>query len=59
MVFDFEMKDNVIFSEMPGSSCMDLSIVGAGLVWYLTDFRVEQVSLVACQLLQAESRDQF
>ena len=36
-------------SEMPGSTHMDLSLVGAGLVWFLADLRLEQVSLVACQ----------
>ena len=47
-------------SEMPGSSCMDLSLVGAGLVWFLADLRLEQVSLVwLANFLQVEAHDQF
>ena len=33
-------------AEMSGSGCMDLSLVGAALIWFLTGFRLEQVCMI-------------
>ena len=53
--FVLQIKDGDI-SEMPGSSCMDFSLVGAALVWFLTGFRLEQVVLQFANILQEEYR---
>ena len=33
------------FFQMSGSTCMDISILGASLVWFLTGISMEQVKL--------------
>ena len=38
------MNDHDLF-QMSGSTCMDISILGASLVWFLTGISMEQVEL--------------
>ena len=41
-------KEVCDLSEMPGSSCMDISLLGAALMWCYTGFKLEQAIIWFC-----------